>query len=149
MNIEKELANGMRVDYLDESKKLAGDRWLVRLRFRGFIPLQGWMKASLVGDDPQTVFCREEFGDRLVHEVIRERNFIDEGEKDALLSEMVQAFEQDIAGYLEKETFARQLFTLKLGQTTERYLRQERIAPLMSNEEDDAPGPADFSACFR
>ena len=146
MNSEKELANGMRLEYLDESKKLAGDRWLVKLRLRLSIPLQDWMEDALGGDDPQSLFCREEFGDRLVHELFRERNFIDAGDKEALLSEMVHGFAEDMAGYLGKETFIRQLFTLKLAQATERYLLKDRDETV--SEDDDDPGPADFSACF-
>jgi hypothetical protein len=146
MNMEKELANGMSLDYLDESKKLAGDRWLVKLRLRLSMPLQDWMQDLLKGEDLQTTYCREALGDRLVHEVIRERNFIDEGDKEALLSEMVHSFEENIADYLQKETFVRQLFALKLTQLTEQFAQQARD---VRAEEEDTPEPADFSACFR
>jgi len=143
--MEKELANGVTVSCHDESRKLAADRWLVRLRCRAAIPLQGWMWESLQGDDPQTVFCREQLDGQLLHEIVMERNFIDAGDKDQVLAELVEQLEGTVVGYLGKEAFVRQLFTIKLAEVTQLYAQQgwtERV------EEDDLPGPADFSACF-
>lgn len=146
--MERELANGIRVTYLDESKKLAADRWLVKIRCRLTIPLQGWMSEALAGDDPQTVFCRQELDGQLLHEMVLERNFIDESEKGGLQEEMIERLEESVLGYLSREAFVRQLFTAKLTEVKERYARQgwSKVSP---DEGDETPEPDDFSACFR
>lgn len=147
MNIEKELANGAMVTYLDESKKLAADRWLVKLRCRVAIPLQAWMSDALSGEDPQTVFCREHLGGQLVHEIVVERNFIDETEKERLKAEMTERLEDATLEYLSREVFVRQLFTVKLAEAKDHYARQG-WKPL-AEDGDSTPEPDDFSACFR
>ena len=145
--MEKELANGMMVTYLDESKKLAADRWLVKLRCRVAIPLQDWMLDALSGDDAQTVFCRQHFAGQLVHEAVVERNFIDKAEKERLQQEMIERLEDATLEYFSRETFVRQLFTVKLAEAKEHYARQG-WKPL-ADDGDNTPEPDDFSACFR
>ena len=145
--MEKELANGMTLTYLDESKKLAADRWLVKLRCQVTIPLQAWMTEAMAGDDPQVVFCREQLGGQLAHEIVMERNFIDEKDKDSLRTELIERLEEAVLRYLSKEAFVRQLFTIKLAEGAQLYVQQgwtQRV-----EEGEDPPGPADFSACFR
>ncbi len=146
--MEKELPNGMTITYVDESKKLAADRWLVKLRCRIAIPLQGWMLEALAGDDPETVYCLEQLGGRLLHEMVMERNFIDGTEKDRLKEEMIERLEDAVLGYLSKEAFVRQLFTVKLAEVREEYVRQGWNRPV-PDAGDDTPEPDDFSACFR
>lgn len=145
--MEKKLVNGVTISYLDESRKLAGDRWLVKLRCQATIPLQEWMRKALEGTDPQLVFCREQFGEYVTHEVVRERYFIAEGDKDQLFSELVQGLEDTVLEYLAREAFVRQLFAVRLAEFAERHGQQGWDTPV--NEEEDDPGPADFSACFR
>lgn len=147
MSAAKELANGVTITYVDESKKIAADRWLVKLRCRATVPLQGWMWDAMVGEDPRTVFCRERLAEGLLHEVVMERNFIDQSERERLITEMIATFEESVLGYIARETFVGQLFTRKLHEATEEYgwSRPEMVA----EEVEDPPGPADFSACFR
>lgn len=145
--MEKELANGMTATYVDESKKLAADRWLVKLRCCIATPLKGWMLDDLAGDDPQTLFCRAQFAGRLAHEIVMERNFIDAAEKDLVMDELIERLENTVLGYLERELFVRQLFAVKMKEFAELYARQGWTERL---EEGGEPAePADFSACFR
>jgi len=145
--MEKELANGMTATYLDESKKLAADRWLVKLRCRIAMPLQGWMLEEMAGDAPQTLFCREQFAGCLAHEVAMERNFIDAADREKVMAEMIERLEDTMLGYLAKEVFVRQLFTVKLAEFTRRYAQQGWTERL--EDGGDIAEPADFSACFR
>ena len=145
--MEKELANGMIATYLDESKKLAADRWLVKFRCRIAMPLQQWMLDDLAATDPQTSFCREQFEGHLTHEIVMERNFIDATEKAQVMADMIERLDDTMLVYLSKETFVRQLFATKLTEFRQRYAQQgwdERPA-----EGAEIPEPADFSACFR
>ena len=145
--MEKELANGMTATYLDESKKLAADRWLVKLRCRIAIPLQGWMLDDMTGDDPQTLFCREQFDGCLAHEIVMERNFIGATDKERVMADIIERLEDTVLGYLSKEAFIRQLFTVRIAEFTQRYAQQGWIERLEENE--NISEPTDFSACFR
>ena len=147
MSAAKELANGVTITYVNESKRLAGDRWLVKLRCRATIALQGWMRDALVGEEPLTVFCRECLAEGLIHEMVMERNFIDQTENERLLTEMISELDKSVLGYMARETFVRQLFTRKLAEATEAFACQRPEMPVEDSE--DPPGPADFSACFR
>lgn len=147
MNVQKELANGVTITYLDESKKVAADRWLVKLRCRVSTSRQGWMGEALAGNDPQSVFCREGLGEQLVHETVMERNFIDEKEREGVLATMVTSLEETMGRYVATEGFVRQLFAKRLAELGEQFRQPRAVAP--PDEADDPPGPADFSACFR
>lgn len=149
-DMDKKLANGLAIRYQDESKKLAADRWLIKLRCQAFIPVQDWMREALAGDDPCTAFCRRELGKHLAYEVVLERNFIDECEGERVRQELVGAFESSVLSYLEKEVFVRQLFATHRVALEERYARLAwSEAGSVVEEGDETPGPADFSACFR
>jgi len=145
--MERKLANGMTVSYRDQSKKLAGDRWLVRCRCRVSLPLSGWMDQELSGDDPQTVFCREQFGGALAHEMVMERTFIDAADRETVLAELMRSFEENLEGYLARDTFVRQLFAVQRQEFAQRYAEQG-----WGKEEEGGeppPEPDDFAACFR
>lgn len=147
MDMEKTLVNGVTLIFLDESKRVAGDRWLVKLRCRVSTPLHGWMREALAGSDPQTLFCRERLGECLCHETVMERNFIDEAEREGVFAEMVRSLEETMLSYFSAEGFGRQLFAKRLAEATQDFSLQGQTPILV--EDEDPPGPADFSACFR
>ncbi len=145
--MEKDLENGMTATYLDESKKLAADRWLVKLRCRIAMPLQGWMLDEMAGDDPLAFFCREQFAGCLAHEIVMERNFISASEREKVMTEIIEHLDDTMLAYLSKEAFVRQLFNVKIAEFTQRYAQlgwTERV-----EESGDISEPADFAACFR
>lgn len=149
MEMKEKLTNGITLSYYDESKKIAGDRWLVKLRCQASIPLQEWMVDALSGDDRQCVFCREQFNGQLHHETITERNFIDDEEKDTVLMQLRNCFDDDALRYLAKEIFVRQLFTKKQKECIELYHLQLKTSLLPEVGDEDGPDPVDFSACFQ
>ncbi|MBA3016009.1 MAG: hypothetical protein FP815_13850 [Desulfobulbaceae bacterium] len=148
MKRKEKLTNGITIRYFDESKKIAGDRWLVKLRCHASIPQQEWMMEALNGDDEQTLFCREQFGGQLFYEAFRERNFIDDGEKDNVLIQLRNCFDDNVLGYLAKEEFVKQLFTTRRSEWEKQYLLQSKSSLLQDVGDDDDPEPVDFSACF-
>jgi len=145
--MERKLANGMTITYRDQSKKLAGDRWLVSCRCRVSLPLSSWMDQELSGDDPQTIFCREQFAGAVAHEMVLERTFIDAADRHRVLAELMRCFEENLEGYLAKEGFVQKLFAAQRKEFAQRYAEQSW------GEEDKgqepSPEPADFSACCR
>jgi hypothetical protein len=145
--MENKLANGMTVTYLDESKGLAADRWLVKLRCRIAMPLQDWMLSDMARDDPQALFCREQFAGHLVHEIVQERNFIDVTDKERVLTEIREHLDDSVRSYLSKGVFVRQLFKVKLAEFIQLYTQQGWTGRLEEGVEIE--DPTDFSACFR
>ncbi|MDA8159663.1 MAG: hypothetical protein M0T76_02930 [Desulfobacteraceae bacterium] len=145
---DQKLENGVTISYQDESKQLAGDRWLVRLRCRLLIPLREWMTSAVAGEDPESAFCRHKLGERLSHELVRERNFIDQEERHRVLEQLASDLEHDLLAYLATDAFVRQLFATRLTELKDDFRRSAWQGPAPA-EEDDPPGPADFSACFR
>ena len=103
-----ELENGMRLNIYDCSKRMAGDRWLVSLIVRMEIPV---MKV-LTHDGHQLPEVVNEvvnlLGESVLFEQKRERIFVDEGQKEAILQELLDMFLSSTIGYLSDEKFPRQ-----------------------------------------
>ena len=149
MNDERTLANGVTIRYLNESKKLAGDRWLVKLRCHATIPIQEWMREAMAGPGPENRFCRDHIlsAGVLHHDIVRERNFIDAKEREGLFTELLDSLETTTLGYLASEPFVRQLFAKKHAEAKQLFTQQGHADHQV--DDDDPPGPADFSDCFR
>jgi len=151
MAIKEQLTNGITVTYHDESRRIAADRWLVKLRCEASLPWQAWMDEVLSGDpQEQAAFCRQFFDGRLCYETVRERNFIDETEKEKLFRELCRSFADNALRYLEREDFVRQLFVTRRSEYVEQYLllQQSQYHSLV-DDGNESPEPTDFSACFQ
>lgn len=153
MLLEKlSLANGLQLSFYDESRPLAGDRWLVKLGCRAEYPLTAGLPAQPPVEEPdlhQAVMQR--LGECLEYRVERVRNFVDQRQKDDVLHELLVSFREHQLPYL-----ARPAFPERLLADTWRRLRQECLlarercrAAAESGVEDDDDGPSDFSALFR
>ncbi len=100
-----QLKNNIKIDIYDESKKLAGDRWLVTLLARMDIPVDDALFINEQQPDQNIDDIKSVIGDRIVFEQKRERIFIDEQEKDALLSTMMDQFEANTLPYMSRPDF--------------------------------------------
>ena len=100
------LDNGARLDILDESCPLVGDRWQVTAVFRLTIPVS---EAVLAGGSAHLNLAevRRRIGDAVTFEKRLERNFIGDDEKDALLAEMIRRYLDGVLGYIANPAFAR------------------------------------------
>ena len=142
---KRELANGIELVISDCSKKLAGDRWLVKLSCQASIPLTGWMMERLAGEEREVA---GELGDALTYELVMERNFIDEQQIEEVMGELLARVESNLLVYMEREGFVCKLFENRLAEIKEELIiRREMPAP--AEPEEDEPEPADFSDCFK
>ena len=100
-----ELSNGLKLDFYDISRKLAGDRWYVGLIARIDIPLTD----SLLTNQQLSNYSVEEIGNALGESVRfqqkRERHYIDEREKDDLLNDLMDSFIKRTLNYLSLPDF--------------------------------------------
>ena len=100
-----ELSNGLKLDFYDISRKLAGDRWYVGLIARIDIPLID----SLLTNQHLSHYSVEEIwntlGESVRFQQKRERHYIDEREKDDLLNDLMDSFIKRTLNYLSLPDF--------------------------------------------
>ncbi len=99
------LANGLAVELYDLSRKVAGDRWLVKLLAR--IPVEVTRKAFEEFSEPDIQFQEyiKSQGSRIYFEQVKERNFIDEKERDELFNLMQNELKTHLLGYMGHKKF--------------------------------------------
>jgi len=97
------LDNGQTVGLFDASRKIAGDRWQVTLLARMEIPVDG--VYSDTADMPLAAEIKKALGETVIFEVKKQRNFIDEGEKQKVLDNMVDTFKEISLPYLSHPEF--------------------------------------------
>ena len=143
----KTLDNGVKVSLYDFCKPVAADRWYVKILCRIIVdlPVEKLTESDL-DDDMKTAF-KEHYNKGLVHEFIKERNFVDEQDKDDVVSGIISQVNENSLRYVANPVFAENLFRQKVEEfTQEQHVRQQ--LGLGQDEEDD-DGPADFSSCFQ
>ncbi len=139
----KKLPNGLTLVFDDASKKITGDRCLVRLRCTISIPLLASMKEEIAQCGEAGEFIKNKMKDGLQHELNWERNFVDESDKDENLELLIDRADDTVA-YLANDEFISRLFHKRITELKEAYMCQNDLVESDSGVED----PADFSACF-
>lgn len=118
------LDNGNTLQILNASRKLAGDAWLVKIIFRIEVTIDALLPKgkSLGGFGLPEI--KAALGETVAFEVIRERNFINEKEKDTLAEIMVNDYLQHILGYISQADFPEKLVIKKFMEH-----RKNRLPP--------------------
>ena len=100
-----ELSNGLKLNFYDISRKLAGDRWYVGVIAR--IDIQ--LIDSVLTNQHLSHYSVEEISNTLGESVRfqqkRERHYIDEREKDDLLNDLMDSFIKRTLNYLSLPDF--------------------------------------------
>ena len=146
---ERQLANGLTVTVYDQSKKIAGDRWLVKICCEARIPVSEDFFSRHPESDPKVLAeVQAKMDGHVTFTVSKERNFVDDAEKEGILSAMVEQVSAHMVDYLANPKFPEKLFFSKYQELKQTCLvdRQYRMNAVV--DEDDE-GPADFSACFK
>lgn len=144
----KQLANGQEITFYDNSRRVAGDRWQVRMEAQLALPLERAALEREVGGNPELIdYIFQELEGRLLFVVRRERNFVAAEEKEPALVELQGQLYENLADYLANPNFPGKLLARRCEELSEAY-RHARQRPSAEEEEEES-GPADFSACFR
>jgi hypothetical protein len=71
---KRELPNGLRLEFWDESRPIAGDRWLVKVR----VVLEGPVPVEIPGEDLRELlqFLKQEVGETLHYQTLQQRHFV-------------------------------------------------------------------------
>jgi len=100
-----ELSNGLKLEFYDISRKLAGDRWYVGMIARIDIPLTDSLLTNQQFSNYSVEKIRNELGETVRFQQKRERHYIDEREKDALLKGLMDSFIKGTLKYFSHPDF--------------------------------------------
>ena len=123
----KTLENGVKLDIYDISRKLAGDRWLVACVAKMEIPLDDIISNSPDFSDMDHEDIKKGLGNRFFYEQKRERNFIDEKDKEKVLNEICDSFVENQLKYLSHPDFSKRFIIKKYNE----YKKEKKIAAML------------------
>jgi len=113
------LSDGVVLKILDQSKKVAGDRWQVRLTARLEIPVEAICKDP-APDLPPADELRAAIGDPVIYEHENTRQFVDEAEKPKVLEMLREAFHKQVQAYIATPGFHRKYAAKQYRETMKR-----------------------------
>jgi hypothetical protein len=146
---EQKLDNSLCVKITDQSRRVAGDRWYIKVVCEVRLFLTDRYFETRQQDGPEQLFAiRRLLGDEIGMELVQERNFIDAAARPEVVSGMLASVAENISGYLSSDAFPARLFAIRYGEA-KKLSQAEMILNRDEREETDDEGPADFSACFR
>ena len=100
-----DLKNGMQLKFYDNSRKLAGDRWLISLIIRMEIPVAE-VSINDGGKSMESVDeIKKVLGEKVLFELKRERIFVGDSEKQTVFEEVYDFFIDSVLGYLSNKAF--------------------------------------------
>ena len=145
------LANGMELIVADHSRRVAGDRWLVRLVWQAVIPVAEEFMARLPPEEPEVLAAvRARLGDSITFTLARERNFVADADRAALVAALLHDGLANMLSYLNSPSFPEKLFSRRYGEEKKAWLMERcRGGAAEGGGDDEDQAPADFSACFR
>lgn len=144
--LSKTLSNGIEVTYYDLSKKMAADRWLVKIKCDLLLIIDDAL-FDKISDKELRSGMVEKYRDGMVYSVTKERTFIDETEKENVFDQLLRQLDENAIFYVQSKKFPQKLFASKLEEFVKEFQVKKQMGMLHELEEDD-DGPADFSACF-
>lgn len=110
------LKNGLDLEFIDISRKIAGDRYQVTLLTRVEVPVEeGWFSENNQ-EIPDIDEIRKKIGNRVIFEQKRERNFIDDQEKEAVIKNIIEVAEDYGIRYLGRTDFPKKLILKRYSE---------------------------------
>ncbi len=103
------LKNKLLLEIWDQSRHLAGDRWLVRAEARIEIPFAPKYLKFIKEKGEMVTIIKEVFGESLPYRHAVERNFIDQARKQEVFRQCVDTLEKNTVAYLSHPEFAKRL----------------------------------------
>ena len=100
-----ELSNGLKLNFYDISRKLAGDRWYVGVIARIDIPLIDLLLTNQHLSNYSIEEIRNALGKSVRFQQKRERHYINEREKDDLVNSLMDSFIKRTLNYLSHPDF--------------------------------------------
>lgn len=113
----EKLANGLTLELLDLSLRVAADRWRVAVLARAAVAIT----PETAGEAAERwTDVRDLLGAEVLYEKKMERTFVDEADKDGLVASMAASFCEQVAPYIGRSLFparfVRQRYREALGK---------------------------------
>ena len=140
--------NGLLITVVDQSRKIAGDRWLVKIKCKVQCSIPASSSPPLEG---HLEFPGKEGGKTEGREIYskifwRERNFVEAKDRLRVLEDLQKQLKETIFPYLRREAAAEKLRASGTFRLEETSSRTDIDNPFVHLDQDD--GPADFSSLF-
>jgi len=114
----RELPNGVALEFWDESRRVAGDRWYVGVRVVVPVPLS---EHQLDHISPEVMeLIRTEVGEHLCFQLKEEKNFVVEGEVDSVREEFKRVFLRNSLPYLCRRDFPSRFLSRKIREVADK-----------------------------
>jgi hypothetical protein len=118
-----DIKKNITLNLYDSSKKLAGDRWLIKLIIQMEIPVT----EALIREDYELMDIVTEMkkvlGEKVLFEQVLERIFIDEANKETVLKELTESFLNNTLSYFSHEEFPKRYVLKKYKEMVEKETR--------------------------
>jgi hypothetical protein len=114
------LENGLVLELWDQSRRMAGDRWLVGLLAKMEIPVLPEYFSSLEGGEQAYHAVVTTYGNPLIFTQEKTRHFVDEGETEETLAEICLRLKDHLVSYLGNPKFAPRYVLKKYGDLQDR-----------------------------
>ena len=116
------LDNGQVLNIYDASKNIAGDRWQVNLVARMLISVYD-INSETNAALPPIDEIKQALGDTVEYETNKQRNFIDDKEKQAVFNELLDTFVKYSVPYLSHPDFPKRFIIKKYHEHKKRMPR--------------------------
>ena len=113
------LGNGLILEIYDQSREIAGDRWLVKMAAKIDIPIDRLHLGDGLNKQVSLNSLKESFDNFIRYEQKRERNFVGDQQKDTVFNDLVTSFLTSTRKYLSHPNFAARC-------AVREYLRQQQ-----------------------
>ena len=106
------LENNLRLEILDASRPIAGDRWLVHLVARVTVPLS----PEILQNVPNGELLEREFGGAIEYVSEMKKHFVDKKDRDAVFKRFTDVVHNEKKPYLSHLKFAERLVLRRLAE---------------------------------
>lgn len=113
------LGNGLILEIYDQSREIAGDRWLVKMAAKMDIRIDRLHLGDGLNKQVSLNSLKESFDNFIRYEQKRERNFVGDQQKDTVFNDLVTSFLTSTRKYLSHPNFAARY-------AVREYLRQQQ-----------------------
>jgi len=101
------LQNGLKLEIWDQSRIIAGDRWLVRMEARAAVPLREEYFHFVPEKDRAYFILRRVLGTEVTYNHVQEKHFVDANQKEEVFNRFVDIFKKNTLPYLQHPDFSR------------------------------------------
>lgn len=114
------LDNGLEIRFYDQSRPVAGDRWMVQLLIDLPITLDDSILKNLPASEPHFREFLDQFGTSVHYQLTKTRHFVPQEETKSILNELRREFVSAGIDYLRHPDFARRYISKIYREWTEK-----------------------------